>query len=81
MSQIRSELLNQAILRLASLPLAEQDRAAIEILADICPEEEWVLLVASEPYQRWLATQTADIGADTSKPAPKLGFSAGTTNA
>jgi hypothetical protein len=69
MDQTRSELLDQAILRLVSLPLAEQDRAAIEILADLCPEEEWVLLVASEPYQRWLATQTVEIEADTSKPA------------
>jgi hypothetical protein len=39
MNQTRSELLDQAILRLVSLPLAEQDRAAIELLADLCPEE------------------------------------------
>jgi len=69
MNQTRSELLDQAILRLVGLPLGEQDRVAIEILADLCSEEEWVLLVASEPYQRWLAAQAAKIGADTSKPA------------
>jgi len=53
----RTELLDQAIMRLVSLPLDEQDRIAIEILADVCPEEEWALLAASEPYQKWLAQQ------------------------
>ena len=64
MSRSRSELLDQAILRLVGLPLGEQDRAAIEILADLCSEEEWVLLVASEPYQKWLAAQSAKISED-----------------
>jgi hypothetical protein len=69
MNQTRSELLDQAILRLVGLPPGEQDRIAIEILADLCSEEEWILLVASEPYQRWLAAQQAQIGAGMSKPA------------
>jgi hypothetical protein len=69
MSQTRSELLDQAILRLVGLPPGEQDRVAIEILADLCSEEEWVLLVASEPYQRWLAAQQTKIEASLSKPA------------
>ena len=57
MGQIRSELLAQAISRLTKLTPEEQDVAAIEILAVVCPEEEWVLIVASEPYQKWLASQ------------------------
>jgi hypothetical protein len=65
MTQIRSELLDQAILRLVSLPIAEQDRAAIEILSALCSEEEWILLAASEPYQRWLAGQQANASTGT----------------
>ena len=42
MGQIRSELLAQAISRLTRLTPEEQDIAAIEILAVICPEEEWI---------------------------------------
>ncbi len=57
MGEVRSELLAQAISRLTQLPPAEQDVAAIEILAVICPEEEWVLIAASEPYQKWQASQ------------------------
>ncbi len=57
MGRIRTELLDQAIMRLVSLPLDEQDRIAIEILADLCSEEEWALLAASEPYREWLAAQ------------------------
>ena len=57
MGQIRSELLAQAISRLTQLTLEEQDVAAIEILAVICPEEEWILIAASEPYQKWQASQ------------------------
>jgi hypothetical protein len=57
MGQVRSELLTQAISRLVKLTPEEQDVAAIEILAAVCPEEEWVLIAASEPYQKWLATQ------------------------
>jgi len=52
MGQIRSELLAQAISRLTQLTPEEQDIAAIEILALICPEEEWILIAASEPYQK-----------------------------
>ena len=57
MGQVRSELLAQAISRLMKLTPEEQDVAAIEILAVVCPEEEWVLIVSSEPYQKWLASQ------------------------
>ncbi len=57
MGQIRSELLTQAISRLAQLTPEEQDVAAIEILAAVWPEEEWVLIAASEPYQKWQASQ------------------------
>ena len=57
MGQIGSELLAQAISRLAKLSPEEQDVAAIEILAVVCPEEEWVLIAASEPYRKWLASQ------------------------
>ncbi|MGO9172954.1 MAG: hypothetical protein ACLP7P_13465 [Rhodomicrobium sp.] len=57
MGRNRSELLDQAILRLVDLPRSEQDRIAIEILADLCSEEEWAVVVASEPYQTWLAAQ------------------------
>jgi hypothetical protein len=57
MDQIRSELLAQAISRLTKLAPEEQDVAAIEILAVVCPEEEWVLIAASEPYRKWLASQ------------------------
>lgn len=57
MGQIHSQLLAEAISRLLKLPPEEQDVAAIEILAVICPEEEWVLIAASEPYQKWLATR------------------------
>lgn len=57
MGQIRSELLDLAIARIVELPREEQDRLAIEILADLCLEEEWLLLAASEPYQKWLAAQ------------------------
>ena len=44
MGRTRTELLDQAIIRLVNLPLEEQDRIAIEILADLCSEEEWILL-------------------------------------
>ena len=57
MGQNRSELLDQAILRLVDLSRSEQDRIAIEILADLCSEEEWAVVVASEPYRAWLAAQ------------------------
>lgn len=57
MGQIRSELFELAIARIAELPLEEQDRLAIEILADLCSEEDWIILTASEPYQKWLAAQ------------------------
>ena len=57
MGQTGSELLGQAILRLMKLTPEEQDVAAIEILAVVCPEEEWVLIAASEPYRKWLASQ------------------------
>ena len=53
----RTELLDHAIMRLVNLPPQEQDRIAIEILADLCSEEEWALMAASEPYHRWLASQ------------------------
>jgi len=61
MSHIRSDLLNQAIERLAQLPAEEQDRCAIEILANLFSEQEWVILVASEPYQKWLDAQAGQI--------------------
>jgi hypothetical protein len=57
MAQIRSELLDEAILRLVDLPPDEQDRIAIEILAELCSEEEWARVAASEPYQKWLESQ------------------------
>jgi hypothetical protein len=57
MSPTHTELLDHAIMRLVDLPPEEQDRMAIEILADLCSEEEWALLAASEPYHDWLATQ------------------------
>ncbi len=57
MGQIRSELLAQAISHLTQLTAEEQDVAAIEILAVVCPEEEWVLIAASESYQKWQASQ------------------------
>ncbi len=57
MAQIRSELLDEAILRLVDLPPDEQDRIAIEILAELCSEEEWAQVAASEPYRKWLASQ------------------------
>lgn len=57
MGQIRSELLAQAIARLEKLAPEKQDVAAIEILAVVCPEEEWVLIAASEPYRKWLTSQ------------------------
>jgi hypothetical protein len=57
MRQDRSELLDLAIARLAGLPPEEQDRVAIEILADVYPEEEWALLVTSEAYGKWLTKQ------------------------
>jgi hypothetical protein len=67
MGQIRSELLAQAISRLTRLTPEEQDIAAIEILAVICPEEEWILIAASEPYQKWQASQREN------KPGATLG--------
>ncbi len=57
MGRTRTELLDHAILRLVSLPLDEQDRIAIEILADLCSQEEWAVFAASEPYHKWLAAQ------------------------
>jgi hypothetical protein len=63
MAHGRSELLDQAIARLSGLVREEQDRAAIEILANLCSEEEWVLVVASEPYQQWLAAQSEELNA------------------
>ncbi len=66
MGRSRTELLDQAIMRLVSLPLDEQDRIAIEILADVCSEEEWALLAASEPYHKWLAAQPEE-QAETAK--------------
>jgi hypothetical protein len=57
MGQIRSELLTRAISRLSELPVEEQDVTAIEILAQICSEQEWVLLAASEPYKKWQSAQ------------------------
>lgn len=75
MREVRSELLTQAISRLTQLPPAEQDVAAIEILAEICPEEEWVLVATSEPYQKWQASQPEKLRQPpklTSLPAPVL---------
>jgi len=73
MGRIRSLLLDEAIVRLVGLPPEEQDRIAIEILADLCDEEEWVLVASSEPYQRWLAAQPAsaakNMRASVSNPA------------
>ncbi|MFY9641499.1 MAG: hypothetical protein WCD20_10200 [Rhodomicrobium sp.] len=57
MGRTRTELLDQAIIRLVNLPLEEQDRIAIEILADLCSEEEWILLATSEAYQNRRAAQ------------------------
>jgi hypothetical protein len=57
MSDIRSELLAQAISRLAKLPLVEQDMTAIEILAQICSDEEWIHVAASDAYKKWQAKQ------------------------
>jgi hypothetical protein len=57
MCPARTELLDHAIVRLVALPPQEQDRIAIEILADLCSEEEWALLAASEPYHNWLASR------------------------
>ncbi len=57
MLQDRSKLLDLAIARLAGLPPEEQDRFAIEILSELCSGEEWVLLVTSEAYKKWLAKQ------------------------
>jgi hypothetical protein len=68
MAYVRSELLNQAIARLANLAAEQQDRYAIEILADLCSEEEWVLIVASEPYQKWVETQSREISAAPATP-------------
>ncbi len=39
------------------MPLEEQDMTAIEILAQICSEEEWIHVAASEPYKKWQAAQ------------------------
>ncbi len=69
MGRIRTELLDQAIMRLVSLPIDQQDRIAIEILADLCSEEEWALLAASEPYHKWLADNRPEI-AHSNVPAP-----------
>ncbi len=43
MTQQRSELLEQAIAELSSLPLEEQDRFAAEILAELASEAEWIV--------------------------------------
>jgi hypothetical protein len=69
MAQTSSELLDQAITRLRGLSPREQDRAAIEILANLSSEEEWVLIVASEPYQRWLAAQSEEMNRSGSNAA------------
>ena len=53
----RTVLLDHAIVRLVKLTPEEQDRIAIEILADVCSEEEWALVAASEPYHKWLSSQ------------------------
>ncbi len=55
MGQIHSQLLAEAISRLLKLPPEEQDATAVEILALICSQEDWVLIAASEPYRKWLA--------------------------
>jgi hypothetical protein len=57
MGQIRSELLAQAISRLSKLPVEEQDMTAIEILAQICSEQEWIHVAASDAYKKWQAKQ------------------------
>ncbi len=69
MGQIRSELLDLAIIRLVDAPRHEQDRLAIEILADLCSEEEWALVAASEAYGNWLAAQPEK---QTEKPAARI---------
>jgi hypothetical protein len=68
MSQMHSELLSQAILRLSLLPRSEQDRFAIEILAGVCSEEEWILFVASEPYQTWLEAESGQLNGTHGEP-------------
>ncbi len=69
MSQMRSELLDEAISRLTALSLEEQDRVAIEVLADVCTEKEWVLVVASAPYQKWLTAQSKKLHNGAPSPA------------
>lgn len=51
MGRTRTELLDQAIIRLVNLPLEEQDRIAIEILADLCSEEEWICSLRPRPIK------------------------------
>jgi hypothetical protein len=57
MTQRRSELLEEAIAELSSLPLEEQDRFAAEILAELADEAKWDRLFASEASLSWLAAQ------------------------
>jgi hypothetical protein len=57
MSQVRSELLALALSKLAKMPVEEQDVTAIEILAQICTEQEWIHVAASEAYKKWQASQ------------------------
>ena len=61
MTQQRSQLLEQAITELSSLPLEEQDRFAAEILAELASEAEWDRLFASDASQSWLAAQAQKV--------------------
>lgn len=61
MTQQRSELLEQAIAELSSLPFEEQDRFAAEILAELASEAEWDRLFASDASQSWLAAQAQKV--------------------
>jgi hypothetical protein len=64
MTQQRSQLLEQAIAELSSLPLEEQDRFAAEILAELAGEAEWDRLFASDASQSWLAAQAQKVRKD-----------------
>ncbi len=66
MTQQRSQLLEQAIAELSSLPLEEQDRFAAEILAELASEAEWDRLFASDASQR-LACRAGAKGAERGK--------------
>jgi hypothetical protein len=57
MGQVRSELLDLALSKLTKMPVEEQDETAIEILAQICSGQEWIIVAASEAYKKWQAAQ------------------------